>query len=65
MSMKPSIFALGLALGLSTLLPSQAEAHRRWLLPPGRKPALLAPLPARIVTQPDVFESKAWLSWKS
>lgn len=30
---KPSLIALGLALGLSTLVPSEAEAHRRWLLP--------------------------------
>ncbi|MBU2340682.1 MAG: DUF4198 domain-containing protein [Alphaproteobacteria bacterium] len=30
---KPSLLALGLALGLSSLLPSQADAHRRWLLP--------------------------------
>ncbi|MGB5779447.1 DUF4198 domain-containing protein [Allopontixanthobacter sediminis] len=30
---KPGLLVLGLALGLSTLLPSEAEAHRRWLLP--------------------------------
>lgn len=30
---KPSLLALGLALGLSSVLPSEAEAHRRWLLP--------------------------------
>jgi hypothetical protein len=30
---KPSLLALGAVLGLSTLLPSQADAHRRWLLP--------------------------------
>ncbi|MBB3032416.1 DUF4198 domain-containing protein [Alteriqipengyuania lutimaris] len=30
---KPSLIAAGLALGLSTLAPSAAEAHRRWLLP--------------------------------
>lgn len=30
---KPSLLALGLTLGLSTLLPTQADAHRRWLLP--------------------------------
>lgn len=45
---------------------SEDCAHARpVLLPPGTKPPLLAPLPARIVTQLDVFESKAWLSWKS
>ena len=30
---KPSLVAATLALGLSTLAPSAAEAHRRWLLP--------------------------------
>jgi len=30
---KPSMIAATLALGLSTLMPTTAEAHRRWLLP--------------------------------
>lgn len=30
---KPSLIAASLALGLSTLVPTAAEAHRRWLLP--------------------------------
>jgi hypothetical protein len=30
---KPSLLALGAALGLTALLPSAADAHRRWLLP--------------------------------
>ena len=30
---KTSLFAISLALGLTTLLPSEANAHRRWLLP--------------------------------
>lgn len=30
---KSSLYAIGLALGLSAIMPSQAEAHRRWLLP--------------------------------
>ena len=30
---KPSLIAASLALGLSTLAPTAAEAHRRWLLP--------------------------------
>jgi uncharacterized GH25 family protein len=30
---RPSLIAAGLALGLATLIPGQADAHRRWLLP--------------------------------
>jgi len=30
---KPSLMAAGIAVGLATLVPSAAEAHRRWLLP--------------------------------
>ncbi|WP_158586897.1 DUF4198 domain-containing protein [Aurantiacibacter zhengii] len=30
---KTSLYAIGLALGLTTLIPSEANAHRRWLLP--------------------------------
>ncbi len=30
---KPSLIAASLALGLATLVPGKAEAHRRWLLP--------------------------------
>ncbi|AKH42244.1 hypothetical protein FHS61_000013 [Altererythrobacter atlanticus] len=30
---KPSLIAAGLAVGLATLVPGKAEAHRRWLLP--------------------------------
>ncbi len=30
---KPSLIAAGIAVGLVTLMPGKAEAHRRWLLP--------------------------------
>ena len=30
---RPSLIAAGLAIGLTALVPSQADAHRRWLLP--------------------------------
>lgn len=30
---KPTLLAAGLAVGLATFIPSQAEAHRRWVLP--------------------------------
>ncbi|WP_126173624.1 DUF4198 domain-containing protein [Altericroceibacterium xinjiangense] len=30
---KPSLIAIGLAVGLAAVLPGKAEAHRRWLLP--------------------------------
>ena len=30
---RPSLIAAGVALGLATLLPAQADAHRRWLKP--------------------------------
>ena len=30
---RSSLYALGLAVGLSALVPGQADAHRRWLLP--------------------------------
>lgn len=30
---KTSLYAIGLALGLTTLVPDEANAHRRWLLP--------------------------------
>jgi len=30
---KPSLIAAGIALGLATLVPGKADAHRRWLLP--------------------------------